>query len=70
MHRILERIGIDDRKGGVAVEVGEVADLVGNRPTGARGRQLPLVRRQRGDDCVERLLFGSEIGEYLGHVHG
>ncbi len=47
-----------------------MADLVGDRPAGARCRQLPLLVVEPGDDVVERLLFGEEIGEYVGHVGG
>ena len=64
-----ECVRVADRKGGRRVEVGEVTDLVGDRPARRWRGQFPLLRCERGDDGVERLLLGHQIVEYGVDVH-
>ena len=70
----LERVRVGHRQCRRRIEVREVADLVGNRPSRAGCRRQPLVRRQPGDDGVEGVLLASQIAsqiasQSLGDLH-
>ena len=67
-YRLLERRRILDGGGGRAVEVRQVADLVGHRPPGARRGQPPLLLGQAGHDRIEGVLLGLQVGRHLVHV--
>ena len=74
---VLEEFGARDREGTRVVdrqrcrgvEVGEVADLVADGPSGRWGGERPLLRCERGDDMIECLLLGDEIVDDIGDLH-
>ena len=63
-------LGIDDRQRGVAIEVGQVGELVCDRPARAWRWQRHLSCRQRRDDGIQRPLFGEQVSNYFGYIHG
>ena len=67
----LERVRVGHRQRRRRIEVGQVADLVGDRPTRARCGRQPLLGRQPGDDGVEGVLLASEIdGQIASRIDG
>ena len=61
---------VDDRQRSGAVEVGQVADLVGDVPAGARRGEVPLLRRAATPrSSSSALLFGDQVVEYFANVH-
>src|SRR6516165_8529138 len=55
---------------GDLVEVGEVADLVGDVPAGRRGRRVPAGLVQAGHQGAGDGRLGGEIRGERGHVYG